>query len=271
MVGRTLSHYEVIAKLGEGGMGVVYKARDRELGRLVAIKILSTEALHDQNRRHRFLQEARTASALSHPNIVTIHEIGHAEGLDFIVMEYVEGRTLKQLIGAGLPVKEAVAYARQIASALSAAHSIGIIHRDIKPANTLVTAAGTLKVLDFGLAKLTESASLSDTEPTMTGGAPAELTEHGAVLGTAAYMSPEQAEGKGIDARSDLFSLGVVLYEMLSGKRPFQADSNLATMLAILRDVPPPLPDVPAEVADSKPSKKAAPRPASDVKEQVVE
>ncbi|MBI1791106.1 MAG: protein kinase [Acidobacteria bacterium] len=249
MIGRVLSHYEVIEKLGEGGMGVVYKARDRELGRLVAIKVLAADALSDEGRRRRFLQEARTASALNHPNIVTIHDIGHTEGLDFIVMEYVEGRPLKSLTGAPLPVKEAVGYARQMAAALAAAHAAGIIHRDVKPANVMVTAASAVKVLDFGLAKLTERASLSDNDPTMTGRPGGEPTELGAVLGTASYMSPEQAEGKPVDERSDIFSLGIVLYEMLSGRRPFHGDSNIATMMAILRDPPPPLANVPGELA----------------------
>jgi formylglycine-generating enzyme required for sulfatase activity/dienelactone hydrolase len=245
VVGQKLSHYEIIAKLGEGGMGIVYKARDVELGRLVAIKIFPGATLPDEHRRRRFVQEARAASALNHPDIVTIHEIGHADGLDFIVMEYVDGRPLKALIGERLPVKEAVTYARQIAGALAAAHASGIIHRDIKPANVMVTAAGVVKVLDFGLAKFVEHSSLSDTDPTVTSGP----TQRGEVVGTTAYMSPEQAEGKTVDARSDVFSLGIVLYEMLSGCRPFRGDSALATMVEIMRAAPPPLENVGEELA----------------------
>jgi len=250
VIGRTLSHYQVLDKIGEGGMGVVYKARDTELGRVVALKVLSAEALASEDRRRRFLQEARAASALNHPNIVTIHEIGHAEGFDFIVMEHVDGPSVKGLVASGqLPLLEAVEYARQIGSALSAAHAAGIVHRDIKPANILISSSGLVKVVDFGLAKLTERASISDIDPTRTGGEPSELTEQGAILGTVAYMSPEQAEGKHVDERSDVFSLGVVLYEMLTGRRPFQGDSNLSTLMAILRDAPPPLKDALPELA----------------------
>ncbi|MBI1786791.1 MAG: protein kinase [Acidobacteria bacterium] len=248
MIGRVLLHYEVVGKLGEGGMGVVYKARDKELGRLVAIKVLSGDAGLDESRRKRFLQEARTASALNHPNIVTIYDIGHADGFDFIVMEFVEGEALKNRIGGGLPAREAAGLGRQIAGALCAAHSTGIVHRDIKPANILVTPAGTVKVLDFGLAKLTGHASLSDTDPTLTGGGTVDMTERGAVLGTAAYMSPEQAEGRSIDPKSDVFSLGVVLYEMLSGRKPFHGDTSLATMMAIVRDAAPPLTGAPDDL-----------------------
>ncbi|MBI1792212.1 MAG: protein kinase, partial [Acidobacteria bacterium] len=244
MTGRTLSHYQVLEKLGEGGMGVVYKARDLELGRLVALKVLTAEAMASEDRKRRFIQEARAASALNHPNIITIYEIAHVDGLDCIVMEYVDGRPLKSLIPPqGLPAREAAGYAAQIAGALAVAHGAGIVHRDIKPANILVTAAGLAKVLDFGLAKLTERASLSDTDLTATSGPRSEATERGVILGTVNYMSPEQAEGKEVDARSDVFSLGVVIYEMLSGRRPFQGDSQLSTLMAILRETPPPVED----------------------------
>jgi dienelactone hydrolase/predicted Ser/Thr protein kinase len=244
MTGQKLSHYEVLEKLGEGGMGVVYKARDTELGRLVAIKLLSGQAAADPERRRRFLQEARAASALNHPNIITIHEIGHAAGIDFIVMEYVDGPSLKALLP--LPVKEAARTASQIASALGAAHSAGIIHRDVKPANILISSTGLVKVVDFGLAKLTvPPGPSSDATPTLSQG-----TREGVILGTVAYMSPEQAEGKPIDARSDVFSFGVVLYEILTGRRPFQGDSDLSTLMAIVRDPAPPLPaELPSEFA----------------------
>jgi len=262
MIGRTLSHYQVLEKLGEGGMGVVYKARDTELGRLVAIKMLSGQAAADPERRRRFLQEARAASALNHPNIITIYEIGHADGHDFIVMEYVDGPALKAKIPPqGMPVQEAAGFAAQIASALSAAHAAGITHRDVKPANILVTGSGLAKVVDFGLAKLAlpVPASVSDDKtPTLSmesaspasQATPSQATREGVILGTVAYMSPEQAEGKPIDARSDVFSFGVMLYEMLTGHRPFQGDSDLSTLMAIIRDPAPPLPaELPAEFA----------------------
>jgi eukaryotic-like serine/threonine-protein kinase len=246
-----LSHYHVLQKLGEGGMGVVYKARDTELGRLVAIKVLSGDSVQNADRRRRFLQEAKAASALNHPNIVTIYEIGHGDGLDFIVMEYVEGPWLRGLIPSeGLPVKEAVPLATQIASAHGAAHGAGIIHRDVKPGNILVTHGGIAKVLDFGLAKLTECAVASDDKtPTRSLESPSQLTRAGMIVGTVAYMSPEQAEGKPIDPRSDVFSFGVVLYEMLTGRRPFQGETDLSTLTSILRDAPAPLPgELPAEL-----------------------
>src|SRR5262245_25152921 len=193
MVGRTLSHYQILEKIGEGGMGVVYKARDTTLGRLVAIKVLAADSV-GPDRRWRFLQEARAASALNHPHIITIHEIGQAEGLDFIVMEYVEGRALRSMIPAqGMPAKEATRIALQIAEALGAAHAAGIIHRDIKPANILVSPAGAVKVLDFGLAKVTVPASLDESAPTRT--VQTDATKEGVILGTMTYMSPEQAEG----------------------------------------------------------------------------
>ena len=244
MVGKTISHYQILEKLGEGGMGVVYKARDTELGRLVALKVLPADALGDEERKRRFLHEARAASALNDPNIVTIYEIGHAEGIDFLVMEYVEGRSLKERIAGGpVPVKEALNYARQIASALAAAHAAGIVHRDIKPANILITTSGHVKILDFGLAKLTER--VGPDEATAAG---TLATQSGMILGTVAYMSPEQAQGQTVDGRSDVFALGVVMYEMLSGRRPFQGDSNLSTMMAILRETPAALKEVPPEV-----------------------
>ncbi len=256
MIDTSLKHYRIVAKVGEGGMGVVYRALDTHLDRTVAIKVLRPEAVGDAERKWRFVREAKAASALNHPHIVTIHDIDTADGVDFMVMEYLEGTPLDQLIPkTGLPLREALDYGAQIASALGAAHAAGIVHRDVKPANVMVAANGRVKVLDFGLAKLVERDAVEGaetTDSTATAATAFERTRQGAILGTIAYMSPEQALGHGVDARSDVFSLGSVLYEMLAGRRPFQGDSHLLTLTAILRDPPPPLktvrPDVPAAV-----------------------
>ena len=240
MVGKTIAHYQILEKLGEGGMGVVYKARDSHLKRFVALKVLPPEMVADAERKHRFVQEARSASALNHPNIVTVHDIDQAEGVDFIAMEYVEGKTLDELIRKkGLKLNEALKYGVQIADALAKAHGAGIVHRDLKPGNVMVTTEGRVKVLDFGLAKLTEPASVSSEESTLT---ERPSTETGLIVGTFSYMSPEQAEGKKVDARSDIFSFGSLLYEMLTGRRPFRRDSPALTLAAILHLEPPPLP-----------------------------
>jgi formylglycine-generating enzyme required for sulfatase activity/dienelactone hydrolase len=227
-------------------MGVVYRATDTRLGRAVAIKMLAAEATTDADRIRRFVQEARSASALNHPNIVTIYDIEEAEGSTFIAMELVEGKPLDRVLAdRQLPVAKALDLGGQIASALEAAHTGGIVHRDIKPANIIVTPDGRVKVLDFGLAKLFERAPAQET---MT----AYATRPGLVMGTPAYMSPEQAEGRPVDARSDIFSLGAVLYEMLTGRRPFAGNSDIGLITAILRDQPPPVrtlrSDVPASV-----------------------
>ena len=249
MIGRTISHYRIEEKLGEGGMGIVYRAVDAHLGRSVAIKVLPPHAVGDSERKWRFVREAKSASALNHPNIVTIHDIDSAssdagETVDFIAMEYVEGESLAKRIERGrLKVEDALDCAVQVASALAAAHAAGIVHRDIKPANIMVTPGGSIKVLDFGLAKLVEPSGRADeAAPTMTSpySLPAQ-TRQGTVLGTLAYMSPEQAEGKPVDARTDVFSLGAVVYELLAGRRPFEGDSQIATITAILRDDPPAL------------------------------
>jgi serine/threonine-protein kinase len=218
--GSQLGPYEILGKLGEGGMGVVYKARDSRLDRFVAVKVLPPERFADPDRKRRLVNEAKAASALNHPNIVTIHDIGRAGEVDFIAMEYVEGRTLRERIAAGpLPLEEALQYAIQVADALAKAHCAGIVHRDLKPANLMVTGDGLVKLLDFGLAKLSE---------------PGE-TQTLAVLGTPGYMSPEQAEGRPADARSDIFCFGAVLLEMLAGRRP----SLLEAEPELLHGVPP--------------------------------
>jgi serine/threonine protein kinase len=239
MLGRRLSHYEILDKLGEGGMGSVWKARDTRLNRPVAIKILPAGKLANADRKRRFVQEAQAASALNHPNIVTIHDIAFEDGVDFMVMEYVAGVTLDRRIPRhGMRLNELLDTAIQIADGLAKAHAAGIIHRDLKPGNIMVTEEGRVKLLDFGLAKLTESAvGLSEGDATLT---VKPVTEDGAILGTIAYMSPEQAEAKPVDARSDIFSFGAVLYEMATGTRAFRGDTKLSTLSAILRENPKP-------------------------------
>ncbi len=240
--GETFLHYRILEKIGEGGMGAVYKAEDTHLDRIVAVKVLPHEKMADPDRRQRFVQEAKAASSLNHPNIVIVHDIASDRGLDFIVMEYVDGKTLDQMIGRkGLKLNEALGYAVQIADGLARAHAAGIVHRDLKPTNIMVTEDGRLKILDFGLAKLTEDVQAGGLGPTMTLGRPEKpLTGEGFIMGTVAYMSPEQAEGKKVDARSDVFSFGVVLYEMLTGQKAFHRDSRVATLAAILREEPKP-------------------------------
>ena len=240
----TLTHYRLESEIGRGGMGVVYRAVDTRLNRPVAIKLLAPGAAADPERIKRFVQEARSASALSHPGIVTIYEVDEQDGTTFIAMELVDGVPLDGLLAGGpLPVARALDVAAQIASALEAAHARGIVHRDIKPANVIVSEDGRVKVLDFGLAKLFEGAPTAETVSALA-------TRQGQVMGTPAYMSPEQAEARPVDARSDIFSLGAVLYEMLAGRRAFAGDSDVGVITAILRDRPPLLrsvrPDAPA-------------------------
>jgi Tol biopolymer transport system component/serine/threonine protein kinase len=238
MIGRTVSHYQILEKLGQGGMGVVYKALDTHLDRLVAIKVLPPERVADADRKRRFVQEAKAASALNHPNIVTIHDIDSADGIDFIAMELVAGKTLDGWIPRnGLRLNEALKYSVQVADALAVAHKAGIVHRDLKPGNVMVTDQGLIKVLDFGLAKLTEPSDCGGDEATRT---LKPTSEEGTIMGTVSYMSPEQAEGKKVDARSDIFSFGALLYEMVTGRRAFQGDSRLSTLTAILREEPKP-------------------------------
>ena len=246
MVGRTISHFEILEKLGEGGMGVVYSARDLKLDRLVALKILQPEYTSDARRRARFAGEARAASALNHPNIITIYDIETVDGCDYIAMEYVRGVTLQQLIQSKrTELVTILDYAAQIASALSAAHSAGIVHRDIKPGNIMVTKSGVVKLLDFGLAQIEQP----DTDPDAPTATMAFLTRPGTVVGTVAYMSPEQAQGGGVGPRSDIFAFGVVLYQVLTGTLPYQAGSDIGLLYEIVNTPAPQLqklrPDLP--------------------------
>jgi serine/threonine protein kinase len=235
-IGQTLGPYRIEEKLGEGGMGTVYRAADTRLGRPVAIKVLRAETAGDAERKGRFFQEARAASSLNHPNIITIYDVGEADGLDYIVMEFVAGKTLDALIGKrGLSLSDALRFAVQAADALAKAHAAGIIHRDLKPGNMMVNDDGQVKVLDFGLAKLTEP-DPAISEATVTMGKP--QTQEGAIVDTVAYMSPEQTEGKKVDARSDIFAFGSVLYEMISGRRAFDGETKMSTLAAILNREP---------------------------------
>jgi eukaryotic-like serine/threonine-protein kinase len=251
MIGTTISRYRVTALLGAGGMGVVYEAEDVDLGRKVALKFLPEETARSADALERFKREARAASALNHPHICTVHDFGTHEGRPYLVMERLSGRSLRQAIGdQGMPLARVLAYGEQIADALEAAHRAGIVHRDLKPANLWITERDEAKVLDFGLAKMTSSegsGSMPADAPTL---ADESLTEAGKTLGTVAYMSPEQARGAAIDARSDIFSLGVVLYEMATGRQPFAGESVADVIAALLRGEPVPpsqvRPDLPA-------------------------
>ena len=237
--GSRLGPYEVLAPLGAGGMGEVYRARDPRLGREVAIKVLPVSFCKDADRLRRFRKEARAAGALNHPNILAIYDVGTHAGSPYLVSELLEGETLHwELLSGGLSTRRALDYAAQISHALAAAHERGIVHRDLKPENVFVMRDGRLKILDFGLAKLVhnQDGSGAASLPTATAG-----TEPGAVLGTLGYMSPELVRGRPADPRSDIFSVGAILYEMLSGKRAFHGDSAADTMSAILRDEPPDL------------------------------
>jgi eukaryotic-like serine/threonine-protein kinase len=248
--GVQLGPYQILAPLGAGGMGEVYRARDPRLGREVAIKVLPAGLVLDEERLHRFEQEARAASSLNHPNILTVHDVGMHEGSPYLVTELLQGQTLRDLLEAGpLPLDRAADYARQLASGLAAAHDKAITHRDLKPENIFVTEDGRVKILDFGLAKLRPSA-LPDAE---TATMPAMSTKTGMIVGTIGYMSPEQVEGKPLDHRTDLFSLGVVLFEMVTGRRAFPGNS-LAALVAIMHEDPPPAsalrPDVPGSMTE---------------------
>ena len=250
MLGRRVQQYQFTEKLGAGGMGEIYKATDTRLSRTVAIKVLPSARSGDPDRRRRFLQEAQAASGLNHPSIITIHDVISEGDTEFMVMEYVQGKTLNDLIPkGGLRVPLVIKYALQMADALSTAHAAGIVHRDLKPANVMVTESGLVKILDFGLAKLTDQGPIPDDDSTRTIASAAPLTVEGSILGTVSYMSPEQAQGKKVDTRSDIFSFGAVLYEMATGRRAFEGESSLSTLSSILRDEPKPMlevaPDVP--------------------------
>src|SRR6266516_643050 len=249
IVGKQISHYQVVSCIGRGGMGEVFLAHDTSLGRKVALKLLRSDFTRIEERLRRFQQEARAASALNHPNILTIHEIGQEGSLHFMATEYVEGETLRQhLSRARLTVGQTLDVAVQVASALAAAHQAGIIHRDIKPENTMVRTDGNVKVLDFGLAKLTEPKTIETAAPTL----PQVETAPGVVMGTFSYMSPEQARGLAVDTRTDIWSLGVMIYEMAAGRQPFEGETASDVMSLILQKEPLPLahswPEVPAEL-----------------------
>ncbi len=242
--GQQLGHYEILEKIGEGGMGAVWKARDTRLGRLVAVKALSPNMISGEGRK-RLMLEARAASNLQHPNIVTLHDIGSQDGIDYLVMEYVAGETLDQRLQrtGPLPPDELLRVGMALASALSHAHNHGLVHRDLKPSNVILAEDGTPKLLDFGLAKrMWSDDAPTQTDETMT--QQEALTQEGAIVGTISYMSPEQAQGRPLDARTDIFSFGAVLYEMASGRRAFQGPTKLSTLTAILRDEPEPLTEV---------------------------
>lgn len=251
MVIGVADQFELLDKLGSGGMGEVFRARDTRLGRIVAVKVLSKDSHGDRSKRRRFFQEAQAASALNHPNIVTIHDVVSEGGSDLIVMECVNGKTLSDLIPkSGLRVPQIINYGLQITDALIAAHAAGIVHRDLKPGNIMVTDSGLVKVLDFGLAKMTTPPAEGEDPEATRGDAP--LTVEGSIIGTVAYMSPEQAEGRRVDARSDIFSLGAVFYEMATGQRAFGGHHAISTLTAVLRDETRPIfeiaPDVPLEL-----------------------
>ncbi len=254
MIGKTLSHFRITAKLGEGGMGVVYRAEDERLRRPVALKVLPPDLVGNEERRLRFLREARAAAAVTHPSIATIYEVGEADGVVFIAMELVEGRTLRTLVaGRPLPVKDALRIAIDIAAGLAYAHQAHVIHRDLKPDNIVVGTSGQVKILDFGLAKLLEErGGAGDRGASRLQTISDEMTREGKVFGTVAYMSPEQARGEVVDTRSDIFSFGITLYEMLTGAAPFRGRTPMDILSAIIKEPAAPVveanPEVPPDL-----------------------
>src|SRR5215475_2943805 len=239
--GTRFNHYEVVSQLGAGGMGEVYLAEDPRLGRQVAIKVLPAEFAKDSDRLRRFEQEARATSALNHPNILTVYDIGAHEGAPYIVAELLEGEELSELIKQGaIAPRKAIDYARQIAEGLAAAHAKGVVHRDLRPENLFITNDGRRKILDFGLAKLRQRqfGGIDKDAPTQK-----RITDPGVIMGTVGYMSPEQARGQETDHRSDIFAFGAILYEMLTGQRAFRGDSAIEVMNAILKEEPPEMGD----------------------------
>ncbi len=245
MIGTTVGHYRVLEKLGAGGMGEVYAVEDTQLERRVALKLLPADMAADPERLQRFRREARAVAALNHPNIVTLYSVEEADGLQFLTMELVEGTTLAEAIPqGGLPLEELLKLATPLVEAVAFAHEHGIVHRDLKPSNIMLARDGRLKVLDFGLAKLKPATSPDETT---RAGMPSLTRDH-AVVGTAAYMSPEQAEARPLDHRSDIFSLGIILYEMACGRRPFNGDTSISVLSAIIKDTPRPLSDVRRDV-----------------------
>ena len=251
VAGKVVGHYQIVAPLGKGGMGEVYLASDTKLDRKVALKLLLAQFTNRKDLLRRFIQEAKAASSLNHPNIITIHEIGETNGVHFIATEFIDGQTLKQRMRiARLKLVDVLDVSIQVASALQAAHAAGLVHRDIKPENIMVRPDGYVKVLDFGLAKLTQKSGQSNTEDSEMGTMLRGHTKPGTVMGTYDYMSPEQARGQVLDQRTDIFSLGIVMYEMVAGSRPFAAATSVDTMVSILEKEPPPLAasEVPAEL-----------------------
>jgi serine/threonine protein kinase len=233
MVGTSLGHYRILRFLGRGGMGDVYAAEDLTLGRTVALKVLTSALATQPDALERFEREAKAVASLSHPGIVTLHSFENANGVQFITMELVDGMPLWSRIPAqGLPFDDLLRIGIELSDAVSAAHGRGILHRDLKPANVLVTKDGHVKILDFGLAKLQETQGLAADQSTR------QLTGEGRIVGTVAYMSPEQAEGKEVDHRTDIFSLGVMLYQMATGQLPFRGDTAMSVLSAVLKEIP---------------------------------